>query len=107
MTEYELSKSLLDKRDTGVPMITYLINGISIFIYRILMIGACIYLYGKLGEAWQVAFVLVIGILLGATSQEIYLHYKGQQSWSLLSTLYDWDKIEEIVNNKGNEDTAK
>ena len=107
MTEYELSKSLLGKKDVGVPMLTYLRNGIGLLIYRLAMIVACIYMYDKLGGVWQIVFVLVIGGLIGATSQELYLHYKGQKTWPLLSSLYNWHKIEEIVNKKTKEDAAK
>ena len=107
MTEYELSKSLLEKKDTGVPMLNYLRIGIGLLIYRLVMIAVCVYLYDNLGGAWQIALILAIGGLLGATSQELYLHIKGQKNWPLLKKLYDWNRIEEIVNKKTKEDSTK
>ncbi|WP_144391525.1 hypothetical protein [Pleionea sediminis] len=107
MNEYELSKSLLEKKEVGVPMLTYLKNGIGTLVYRAIMIVSCVYLYYELDGGWKMTFILIIGALIGSTSQEIYLHYKGQKSWHLLRSLYDWNKIEEIVNQKTKEDVAK
>lgn len=107
MTEYDLSKSLLEKKGVGVPMLTYLRNGIWLLMYRLAIIVGCVYLHDEVGTAWQNIFVLIVGGLLGATLQEMYLHYKGQKTWPLLSTLYDWHKIEDIVNEQTKEDAAK
>jgi len=100
MTEYELSKSLLKKKAAGLPTLSYLKNGAVLLIYRLAMIVFCVSLYDKLDGVWQVVSILIIGCLLGATSQDIYSHYKGQKIWPVLSTLYDWNKIEEIAHKK-------
>ena len=93
MNKSELASKLLLQKDRGVGFESLR----SRLFIRLLLVGACSYLYFYGGQV--IAPILVLGMVLGSTLQDIGWIISMKKNWPLTLEITDWTLVERIAND--------
>lgn len=96
MNENILAKSLLEKRDNGVSVLSGLKSIKIRVVLRFFFLGA-LYAISTVSEN-EPLFYLGIGFVLGMTIQDIGWLSSIAKSWPFSNKVTDWSKVEELAN---------
>lgn len=84
---------MLLQKDRGVGIVSLR----SRLLIRLLLVFGCSYLYFYGGQI--VAPILVLGMVLGSTLQDIGWIMTMKNNWELTVEITDWAKVERIAND--------
>ena len=97
MDKEKLANNLLAQREEGFSISRNIRKSWKRLSFRLAMLVISIYFY--FSAAPNEVFLLVIGILIGGTLQDISWVWRIGKNWSFTEEIINWDKVEEIAKN--------
>jgi len=98
MNEEVLAKSLLEKRESGITVLSGLKSIKGRIIFRFVLLCILYSLYAQSGN--DSMLYLGIGYVLGMTIQDISWFSTIAKTWPFSTKVTDWEKVEELANKK-------
>jgi len=100
MNDLQKARNLLKLRKEGVSLAGVLISMRGRMLLRVAIFAGLLLLYYFGGK--QSGTLMVIGLIIGATLQDIGWVLSGRKSWPFTEKVTDWAKVEHIA--RGEED---
>jgi hypothetical protein len=97
MSRSEIARKMLSQKNRGVGFLIGFVSLRSRLFVRLLLICACAYLYFSGGQVYVP--ILVLGMVLGSTLQDIGWIMSMKKNWELTVEITDWTIVERIANN--------
>lgn len=97
MDKAKLAKNLLSQREDGFSISRSIRKSWKRLSFRLAILVIAIYFY--FSTTPNEAFLLVIGILLGGTLQDIGWVWRIGKNWNFTKEIINWNKVEEIAEN--------
>jgi hypothetical protein len=97
MDKVKLANNLLSQKEEGFSISRSIRNSWKRLTFRLALLLIAIYFY--FNAAPNEAFLLVIGILLGGTLQDIGWVWRIGKNWNFTKEIINWDKVKEIAKN--------
>ena len=95
MDKTKLAKNLLIQEEHGFSALSSIKKSWKRLAFRLVILALAIFFY--FGIAPNLAFLLVIGILIGGTIQDIGWVWRIGKNWSFTEAIIDWDKVRQIA----------
>ena len=95
MNKLKLAKNLLEHKEKGFSISQGLRRSWKRLLFRVVIITLAVFYYFNVSP--NGAFLLGIGILFGATLQDIGWVWRIGKNWSFTEEIINWEKVEQIV----------
>jgi hypothetical protein len=90
-----MAKSLLEKRENGISVMSGLRTIKGRLLFRFAMLGVLYFLYSQSSN--NAFLYLGAGYILGMTIQDISWFATIAKTWSFSCKVTDWEKVEELA----------
>jgi len=97
MNEPEYAKQMLNSRDHGVSLSLSLIKMKGRLLFRLFILIISLTAYYLLSDA--PIFLIIVGIAIGTTLQDIGWLQSISKSWPLINKVTNWDAVSDIAEN--------
>ena len=95
MNKLKLAKYLLENKEKGFSISQGLRRSWKRLLFRVVIITLAVFYYFNVSP--NGAFLLGIGILFGATLQDIGWVWRIGKTWSFTEEIINWEKVEQIA----------
>ena len=97
MNKTKLARNLLESKEHGFSLGQSLRRSWKRILFRVVIITLAVFLYFRVTP--DNALLLGIGILFGATLQDIGWVWRIGKNWSFTEEIIDWEKVGKIAND--------
>jgi hypothetical protein len=105
MDKSKLAKNLLAQKEANFSLSRSMKKSWKRISLRVVMLIFAIYLY--LNVVQNEAFILVIGIIIGGTLQDIGWILRIAKVWGFSEEVIDWGKVEQLATNNSLQRTRR